>query len=354
MTTQRHRFWHRIARTTAAGVLRAGAIALPLAGMLAALPTSAQQAPGGWQTAPAAAPVPAAPPAVAAPQPAAPGAPPVSNNTTILPRSSTEAPKTPPHPTGGEVRLMALLTGDGQKIDSGIVWRVYEDKAPKAQKSDKLKLLLTSREAAPTLKLVPGFYVVNASFGRAHLTRKITVKTGAPAIEQFVLNAGGLRLTALVGTGPAPPNTVTYDILAGERDQSDNREVIISGVKPGLIIRLNAGIYHIVSTYGGANASVRADVTVEAGKLTEASVTHTAGTVTFKLVTRTGGEALPDTHWTVQSPDGHLIKESVGALPTHILAPGSYTVLAKSSGKVFRREFTVKSGDVSQVEVMLE
>ena len=51
-------------------------------------------------------------------------------------------------------------------------------------------------------------------------------------------------------------------------------------VPPGLLahelVRLNAGIYRIVSTYGDANATVEADVTVEAGKLSEASVTHSA------------------------------------------------------------------------------
>ena len=43
---------------------------------------------------------------------------------------------------------------------------------------------------------------------------------------------------------------------------------IVDGVKQGVILRLNSGIYHVVSTYGDANAHVRTDVTVEAGKLT--------------------------------------------------------------------------------------
>jgi hypothetical protein len=108
----------------------------------------------------------------------------------------------------------------------------------------------------------------------------------------------------------------------GERDQSDNRTKVLNHAKPNIIIRLNAGIYRIVSTYGDANAQVESDVTVEAGKLTEATISHSAARVTFKLVTRAGGEALPDTQWTVQTPDGQLVKQSVGALPSHILAPG--------------------------------
>ena len=49
---------------------------------------------------------------------------------------------------------------------------------------------------APTLRLEPGDYVVNVAFGRANLTRKITVSSERAVQERFVLNAGGLRLYA--------------------------------------------------------------------------------------------------------------------------------------------------------------
>ena len=49
---------------------------------------------------------------------------------------------------------------------------------------------------------------------------------------------------------------------------------------------------------------------------------------------------------------GESVKESVGALPTHVLAPGTYTVSAKHAGEVFQRKFTVKAGDAVQVEVL--
>ncbi|HYD15638.1 MAG TPA: hypothetical protein VEA77_04500, partial [Hyphomicrobium sp.] len=78
-----------------------------------------------------------------------------------------------------------------------------------------------------------------------------------------------------------------------------------------------------------------------------------AAKATFKLVPRAGGEALPDTQWTIQSPQGEEIKESVGALPTHILAPGSYTVVAKSQGRLFQREITLANGETTQVELVM-
>ena len=128
----------------------------------------------------------------------------------------------------------------------------------------------------------------------------------------------------------------------------------MTGAKPGLIIRLNAGIYQLTSIYGDANAIVRADITVEAGKLTEAALSHAAGKVAFKLVTEPGGDAVPDTQWSIQTPTGEIVKESVGALPTHILAPGTYAAFAKKSGKSYRRDFLLRPGDVVQVEVVAQ
>ncbi len=269
-------------------------------------------------------------------------------NTTVVPRAPAADGTTP---TGGQVNLVALLTVDGQRIDQGLVWRVFAStRDPRAQ----TKLLMTKREASPTIDLEPGEYIVNAAFGRADITRKIVVTAGTAASEKFVLNAGGLKVKALVDGIEPPANTVAYDILSSERDQSDNRMRVLAGAKPNAINRLNAGIYRIVSRYGDANAKVEADVTVEAGKLTEATVSHSAARVTFKLVTRVGGEALPDTQWTVQTPEGQLVLQSVGALPTHILAPGTYSVTAKSTSGVYKRDFTVANGEVAQVEVLMQ
>lgn len=271
-------------------------------------------------------------------------------NTTIVPRSLPEA-RPAPMPAGvGQVSLVALLTQDGQSIEQGLVWRVFADKPGP---DGKFKLLSTHREASPSLRLATGDYVVNVAFGRAHLTRKITVPGERAVQERFVLNAGGLRLVPALANGEAiADKAVSYDIYSDERDKHGQRLRVMGEAKPGLVTRLNAGIYSVVGTYGDANAVARADVTVEAGKLTEATLTHAAARVTFKLVTQTGGDAITDTQWTIASARGETVKESVGALPTHIIAPGTYTVSARNAGEVFNRTFSVRAGQVVQVEVL--
>ena len=322
------------------------AMSAVLSVLLGAGLTAAQQAPAPWQAQTNSAP-PASPPAPER-TPAAPISP-VPPNTTIVPRSASEA-RSPGAGGAGQVSLVAVLTQDGQNIDQGLVWRIFRDK-PGAD--GKLKLLSTHREATPTLQLEAGGYIVNVAFGRANLTRRIAVSGERPLQERFVLNAGGLRLIPALANGePANEKAVSYDIYSDERDQYGQRTKVMSAVKPGLVIRLNAGIYSVVGTYGDANAIARSDVTVEAGKLTEATLTHAAAKVTFRLVARTGGDAIADTQWNVANAQGEVVKESVGALPTHVFAPGTYTVSARNAGEVFQRTFTLQAGDSVQVEVV--
>jgi hypothetical protein len=278
----------------------------------------------------------------AAPRPDPPSSLPLPN-TTVVPRSDARPDAAGAGPTG--VQLVALLTEDGQSIDQGLVWHIFRDRPGP---DGRPRLVSRHREASPSLRLDAGDYLVSVAFGRAHLTRKISVPPDGGTQERFVLNAGGLRVSAMLGSEAIPERAITYEIFSDERQ----RTRVMGGLRPGVIIRLNAGIYSIIGTYGDANATARADVTVEAGKLTEATLTHAAAKVTFKLVSRAGGDALADTQWNLANAQGATVKESVGALPTHFLAPGTYTVSARNGGEVFQRDFTVKAGQAAQVEVV--
>jgi hypothetical protein len=276
---------------------------------------------------------------------------PLPPNTTIVPRSRQDSKGDVAAARSGQVSLIALLTQEGQNIDQGLVWRVFRDKLGPDKKA---QLVSTHREASPVLLLDPGDYFVNVAFGRAHLTKKITVTSGHAAQESFVLNAGGLRVTPVLANGDTiSDRSVVTDIFSDERDQYGQRTKVMSGLAPGVVVRLNAGIYSLVSAYGDANAVARADVTVEAGKLTEATLMHAAAKATFKLVARSGGDAVTDAQWSVANAQGETVKESAGAVPTHILAPGTYSVSARHAGQVYQRQFTVRAGDFVQVEVLM-
>ncbi len=279
---------------------------------------------------------------------------------TAEPAAPSTTAKTPPR-TGLAVRgesvpvtLSARTVDGGAIIKSGLVWWVYKNSRGK---DGKYELVDTLRDATPTAALPPGAYRIAATYGKVNLIKDINVERGRAVREIFTLNAGGLRLAAVTLNGTAiPPNSVRYDLYADETetDQFGKRKLLLRDAKPGVVLRLNAGAYHVVSTYGDANAVVRADLTVEPGKLTDAVINHSAGKITLKLVNQPGGEALANTQWNILSTGGDIVKESAGALPSHILAAGSYSVLARYQGKNFTREFTVEPGESKQVEVVIQ
>ena len=108
-------------------------------------------------------------------------------------------------------------------------------------------------------------------------------------------------------------------------------------VAAGDVALLPEGTYYIISNYGDANSVVRSDIRVQAGKLTDVTITHRAAVITLKLVSDKGGEALANTAWSVITPGGDVIKESIGAFPRVVLSEGEYRAIAKNEGKVFER-----------------
>jgi hypothetical protein len=95
-------------------------------------------------------------------------------------------------------------------------------------------------------------------------------------------------------------------------------------------------------------------VTIEPGKLTDATLKHVASKVTFKLVQGLGGEAQADTQWSILTKTGDVVKENVGALPTCILAPGAYAVVARHADASYTRTFEVGASEAKQIEVVMD
>jgi hypothetical protein len=252
----------------------------------------------------------------------------------------------------GTIALTAYLSEGSAPMMSDVVWRVFEGRPGS---DGAYKLLATTREPRPTLELKPGEYLINIAYGRANLTKKIGVWPQVARNEDFVVNAGGLRLTATLGRAPiTQEHLLKFEIFAEAADQTGNRQKLLSDLRPGVVSQLNSGIYHIVSTYGDANSAISAEVVVEPGKITEAGIDHDAGKVTFRLVQRSGGEAVADTRWTIYNASGEVIKESAGAFPTHILAAGEYRVAAQHGERQYAGGFSVASGDTKLVEVLMQ
>jgi hypothetical protein len=254
-------------------------------------------------------------------------------------------------PLPGVFMLQARLTRDSAPLPVGVTFRVFADAVAH---DGKLPEVGEAEGGTASMKLPPGTYLVHAAYGRAGATKRIHVDSVAPG-DTIVLNAGGLRLSALIGKDQKlPPSLVKFDIYAPDEEGSDERALLVQNAPADRIIGLNAGIYHVISRYGDANAVVRADIKVEAGKLTEATVYQKAARLTLKLVDQHGGEAIADTAWSVATAEGENVVENVGAFPSVVLAAGAYKAVAKHDGRTFEREFTVEAGRDRDIEVIAE
>ena len=252
------------------------------------------------------------------------------------------------------IRVEALLTDASEPMKEGLTWRIF---SPIPGPDGKLPRLASAEGGAPDFELAPGEYFVHVAFGRAGVTKKLAVPaSGAVEKQSLVLNAGGLVLNAVSGSDARiPAAKLTFKIYkADDSVDIEQQQLVVENVRPNTIIRLNAGTYHIVSSYGNVNAVIRSDIRVEAGKLTEAIIQHRAAQVTLKLVSEPGGEAIADTAWSILTSAGDVVSESVGAFPTIVLAEGQYAAVARNKDKVYQRDFEVMAGNDGDVEVLLK
>jgi hypothetical protein len=242
--------------------------------------------------------------------------------------------------------VSAYFADGGTPVKSGLRWRVFR---AKNDQSGTMPVVAESQSAAPSFLLDPGVYVVHCAYGLAAATRRVEIEK-TMAVEKLVLNAGGLKIAGAIGDQSLPAAMLTARISAIL--PSGERRVIADNVPADTVIRLPEGRYLVESNYGTSNAVVSAEIAIKAGQLTEALFHHNAATLTLKLVNQPGGEALADTAWSVLTPGGDVIRESIGAFPSMILAEGNYTVVARHDGRVYTREFDVKSGFDQDVEVI--
>jgi len=271
-----------------------------------------------------------------------------------FPSPLSQAPAQPlaqsgPAVPAGRVALMvaARYGRDAPLISGGLIWRVY---TANPDANGMFRLVKEERAATPTFVLPPGNYVVHASFGLASAAKAVQLR-GDTVREVLDLPGGGIRLQGRVNDVRIPPGQISFDIYPGSQFDTAERRPIAQNVMTGDVVLLPEGTFYIVSTYGDVNSVVRSDVQVQPAKLTDITVTHRAAIITFKLVNESGGEALANTQWTVSTPDGDVIKESIGAFPRLVLAEGDYHLIARNEGRSYQRDFKVINGVDGEVEL---
>ena len=257
------------------------------------------------------------------------------------------APVAPAVPPGqGALAVSARFGRELPAITGGLHWRVY-----RTDQNGVPRLLKEDKGPAPTFILPPGAYVISAGFGLANVTKAVQVRAETMK-DVFEIPAGGLRIEGRVGDARIPQGQIAFDLYKGSQFEPGDKRPIATSIMTGDIVLLPEGAYHIVSNYGDANATVRSDIRVEVSKLTDATINHRAAIITLKLVNERGGEARANTQWSVLTPGGDVIKESIGAFPRVILAEGDYRAIARNDNKTYEGDFRVVNGVDREVEII--
>jgi len=144
---------------------------------------------------------------------------------------------------------------------------------------------------------------------------------------------GGLRIEGRVGTSKIPQNQFRSRSTraASSKWVSARRGATVAA---GDVVLLPEGTYYISSPITATPIRWCARTSAsQASKLTDVIISHRAAVITLKLVSDKGGEALANTAWSVITPGGDVIKESIGAFPRVVLSEGEYRAIAKNEGK---------------------
>ena len=247
------------------------------------------------------------------------------------------------------LNLRAVIEGSEETLDKGMMWRLYGEK-PGA--NGKLPLFGTFSGGTANFRVKAGYYLVHGAFGYAGQIKRIKV---LPPVTDatFEVKAGGLRLNAAFSAGDIIPSKYLRFEVA--RHEGGGLQTIANDLKANELIQLSEGNYHVTSHFGDINSQATAEVRVKAGKLTEFTLYQLGAEISLKLVSEAGGEALVNTSWTVLTPGGDPVANSIpSSFPKLILAAGDYIAFALHEGKNHSKQFSIESGLHKDVEVILK
>ena len=259
------------------------------------------------------------------------------------PKDTTDFPK-----ENALLKVNASIDGTTTPVQTGLIWRIYSDEETS---NGKLTLLSTSSNGNATFDLPSGYYNVHASFGYAEQIKRVRLTPPFTEVS-FNIAAGGLRMNAAFSKDYIiPAKDLSFEIA---RKEGDELRTLVSDLAADELVRLATGDYHVTSKYGNINSEVTATVQIKSGEMTELTLYQRGAEITLKLVSETGGEALADTSWTILTPGGDPVINTVkSAFPSFVLGAGDYIAFAINEGKNYSTSFTVESGVHRDIEVIL-
>lgn len=244
----------------------------------------------------------------------------------------------------GRVSLSVVMEEGGTPVSQNVSWEVFGE----ADAEGNRKQAAFSYQAKPVLNLAAGKYLVEVKVGNAKGSATVEIEAGKALEKIITLGAGRAKLSALAAEGQPPiAKDVSWEIL-GQADAEGQRAKAAYSYEAQPILSLPAGNYTAEIKWGGT--TVRKDISVVAGKLTEISVVLNAGTLSATAHMAAGADPAPDNlSWEVfGEPNAEGNRATVGysydAQPKFRLPAGKYLITVKRGAVVAKQEAEVVAG----------
>lgn len=229
--------------------------------------------------------------------------------------------------------LAAALVADGAPLDIPLRWRVA--------RSGEERPLVESEQAAPTLPLPPGSYVVTLVAGAIRREATFAVLADGPTEATIVLNGGIVNMAAARDRAEGDRAGPLYTILG-----ADAAPVVLTREAT---VALPPGDYVLIAEDG--QARVRRPFSVKAGAVTSLEQPLVVGTLKLALAAREGGPALEAVQFIVyeddpDAPQGRREVFRTATMRPEVTLPiGTYYVIARHGNAEARERIALRGGE---------
>jgi hypothetical protein len=267
-----------------------------------------------------------------------------------LPARAGTPPAPPPPPN---VKLRAALAAASPPLREGIGWRVLTEKPSGVVREDKI--VWSGGGAEPAIRLNPGRYYVEASFGLARNGQEMEIPPEGTVESTVVLDAGTIRGRGVAVPGGLPLDDMFYVLRRADDAGQSGAEVGRSSLAQAMF-HVRAGRYRLALQHGMARTEI--PVTVAAGQEVQAEGVLNSGRIKLTAAANEGGPPLDDAVFFVYADDtGGTPKELARSElreATFDLPAGRYRVAAVYGLARTERQVTIKPGATAEEKLVLD
>lgn len=249
------------------------------------------------------------------------------------------------------VQLSAALAPGSPAIKNEVIWKVYEVLEDQSKSSDPA-LLYSGTEPAPTLKLKPGRYVAEVSYGFASNAEEFEVKFAELAAPVINVNGASVRVYAVAAAGGEKLSGMFFTLYKTTEGVS---EELVRSSRSEAVFNIPPGDYKLKAHHG--LASVERVISVKAGEDREIEIQMDMGQVTLSAHADKKGDALNDATFFIYDTgeagqNRELIRSQLVA-PSFSLPAGQYRIAATLGLARAEEELTITAGQDLEKKLVL-